>query len=333
MSNRYASKFDSPQGPGDARPTALQVVQDEGLVGKLADKKIVVTGTSSGMGIETVKALAATGAVIYATARNLTKAKEALKEASGHVELIELDNNSLESVRKGASQILEKSGGTLHLLICNAGVMETPYGKTADGFETQFGTNHLSHFLLFELLKDALLRGASSSSSSRVVMVSSMGHSYGPVNWEDYNYKDESKYDPKLAYGNSKTANIYMANQIERVFGSQGLHATSLHPGGVRTGLQEHVSEDVMAEWAKNPQVTNYMSSPAQGAATQVYCAISKEWENKGGVYFENVAPAVPAAEANMAAFTSFGYQPYAYNPEGEEKLWKDSLKLVGVSE
>lgn len=174
--SRYHDAHVDLKGPGDARPTAMQIIKDEGLEGKLSDKTMLVTGTSSGIGITTVEALAATGATVYCTARNLQKGKEALADVlkPGKVELIEMDNDSLDSVRRGAKQFLDKSGGKLNVLVANAGVMTTPEGKSKDGFETQFATNHLAHFLLFQLCKDGLLKSSTKEFNSRVVMVASM---------------------------------------------------------------------------------------------------------------------------------------------------------------
>lgn len=137
MPNRYTPAFASPKGAGDARPTSLDIIKDEGLVDKLADKTMLVTGTSSGIGIETVRALAATGATVFGTVRNLDKGKKALDGIlePGKVELLQMDQDSLQSVRDAAKTFLEKSGGKLNVLVNNAGVMETPEGKTADGFE------------------------------------------------------------------------------------------------------------------------------------------------------------------------------------------------------
>jgi len=156
--------------------------------------------------------------------------------------------------------------------------MATPKGKTQDGFETQFGTCHVAHFYLFQLLKSTLLASSSPSFPSRVVSVSSFGHRSGPIRFEDYNF-EKGDYDPWVAYGQAKTANIYMANEIERRYGSRNLHATSLHPGGIWSGLQDPGMKEAMKG---NEVVNNYMKSAEQGAATSVYAAVSEEWKNKG---------------------------------------------------
>ena len=159
MPNRYTQSHVSPKGAGDARPTASSIIHDENLVNALADKTFLITGTSSGIGIPTARALAETGARVFCTVRDVAKGQKALADilTSGGVELIEMELESLASVRKGASTFLQKSGGKCNVLICNAGIMACPQAKTQDGFERQFGTNHLAHFLLFQLVKDALL--------------------------------------------------------------------------------------------------------------------------------------------------------------------------------
>lgn len=331
--SRYAAAHTKPQGPGDARPTALQIVKDEELEGKLKGKVIVVTGTSSGIGIETARALAATGATLYLTARDLKKAQDALVGIleEGRVELVQLDNASFDSVRAAASTILSKSNDQVNILVNNAGIMAIPDLQfTKDKHELQFGTNHLSHFLLFQLLKPALLASSTPGFHSRVVNVSSNAHSQGGINESDnYNY-EKGGYHPWGAYAQSKTANIYMANEIDRRYGSKGLHATSVHPGIIGTGLTVHVPPEAFAEFVKNPDIANSIKSVEQGAATTVWAAIAKEWENKGGKYLADVG--VPGEKKNPVP-SDPGYVAHAYDPEKEERLCKDSLKLVDIQD
>ncbi|CAD6575606.1 MAG: hypothetical protein ASARMPREDX12_007391 [Alectoria sarmentosa] len=328
MPSRYAAVHQNSKGPGDARPTALDIVKDEKLSGKLADKAILITGCSSGIGIETAKALNTTGARLFLGVRNTTKGQAALSDIlkPGHVELLQMDLNSLDSVRSAAEEFKQKSE-TLNLLINNAGVMATPEGQTADGFETQFGTNHLGHFLLFQLLKATLLASSTPPFNSRVVCLSSSGHRGAGVRFDNnYNF-EKGDYAPWTAYGQSKTANIYMANEIERRYGSKGLHGLSVMPGGIMTGLQVHVRDQIAAGL---DAARNYMKSPEQGAATTVYAALSQEWEGKGGRYLEDCQE---AEETDDASPLAAGYHPRAYNEEGEKKLWADSLQFVGIKE
>lgn len=327
MSSRYAAVHQNSKGPGDARPTAFDIVNDEGLQGKLTDKVFLVTGCSSGIGIETAKALNTTGAKLFLGVRDTTKGQAALSDIlkPGHVELLKMDLNSLDSVRTAAEEFKSKSK-SLNILINNAGVMATPQGKTVDGFETQFGTNHLSHFLLFQLLKPTLISSSTPTFNSRVVCVSSSGHRGGGIQFDNYNF-ERGDYSPWAAYGQSKTANIYMANEIERRYGAKGVHGLSLMPGGIKTGLQVHVEDQLAAamEAAKD-----LMKSPEQGAATTVYAALSKEWEGRGGRYLEDCQE---AAQVESAGLGALGYHPRAYNEEGEKRLWADSLKFVGIED
>ena len=327
MSSRYAAVHQNPKGAGDARPTALDIINDEGLQGKLTDKVVLITGCSSGIGIETAKALNTTGARLFLGVRDTAKGQAALSDIlkPGHVELLKMDLNSLDSVRTAAEEFKHKSK-TLNILINNAGVMATPEGKTVDGFETQFGTNHLAHFLLFQLLKAALLASSTPSFNSRVVCLSSSGHRGAGVQFDDYNF-EKGNYAPWKAYGQSKTANIYMANEIERRYGAKGLHGLSVMPGGIMTGLQVHVMDQLSAGL---DAMRDYMKSPEQGAATTVYAALSKEWEGSGGRYLEDCQESGKTEDPWPLAV---GYHPRAYNEEGEKKLWADSLRFVGVKD
>jgi NAD(P)-dependent dehydrogenase (short-subunit alcohol dehydrogenase family) len=299
--------------------------------GKLEGKTILITGCSSGIGIETARALKATGARLFVTARDLTKGRQALSDIlePGKVDLLLLDLNSLASVRKAAAEFLSASNNQLNILINNAGVMETPEGVTADGFETQFGTNHLAHFLLFQLLKPALLASSDPSFQSRVVSLSSMGHRYFPPKMDNLMLKGE--YNPQHAYAHSKTANIWFANEIERRYGASGLHALSLHPGGIATGLQVHVSDEVKKIWGANEAVLKYMKSPEQGAATTVWAAVAKVWEGKGGKYLDDCQVGEPVPEGYE--LLDSGYEKWAYDEEKEGKLWKMSNEWVGFEE
>ena len=167
-----------------------------------------------------MRALYATGGHVFGTVRNVEKGQKAVDDvksrtkSGGKITLIEMDMESLASVRTAAESFLKQSK-QLNILINNAGVMATPEGKTKDGFETQFGVNHLAHFLFFQLLKPTLLASSSADFPSRVVSVSSFGHRYGEVRFHDYNFTEEDSYNPSLSYGQSKTANIWLANEIE----------------------------------------------------------------------------------------------------------------------
>ncbi|KAL3475990.1 putative short-chain dehydrogenase/reductase [Aspergillus californicus] len=330
MTTRYADVHKNPQGPGDARPTALQVVRDEGLEGQLPGCSILVTGVSSGIGVETAKALFTTGATLYLTARNLDKAKKALGDIaqSPRVHFLQLDLESLGSVRACAGQLLSMTK-TLNILIANAGVMATPEGRTKDGFEIQIGTNYLGHFLLFLLLRPALLAATSPQRNSRVIFLSSIAHRYSEVMFENINLSGE--YEKWKAYGQSKCALLWAANEIDRRYASQGLRAFSIQPGGIRTGLLQYMSDEEKNGLYRDPILGPQFKSPEQGAATSVWGAVSRALEGSGGKYLEDVqiAKAYDASEGQWAP----GYFPHAYSPEKEKKLWEMSLNLVAENE
>ncbi|KAL1611920.1 hypothetical protein SLS60_000143 [Paraconiothyrium brasiliense] len=332
--SRYAEAHVSPQGPGDARPTAIQIIKDEGAEGKLVGKVVVITGTSSGIGIETARALSLTGAKLLLTARNLEKAKTALGDIlePGRVELVEMDNTSLESVRNAGRTILMKSNNQVNILINNAGIMALQkLEKTKDGFEMQFGVNHLAHFLLFQLLKPALLGSATPEFSSRVVNLSSSAHHVAGIN-ESGNYNfEKTEYSDWVSYGQSKTANIYMTNEIERRYGSRGLHATSVHPGMIATGLMQHMDPAMLENFKNDKSAYFQMKSPEQGAATTVWAAIGKEWENKGGEYLAECGKTTRGNDKREVS--GVGFSGWAYDPKEEARLWKDSLEMVGLTD
>ncbi|GES65927.1 short-chain dehydrogenase [Aspergillus terreus] len=324
----YAAAHDAPKGPGDGRPTATQIIGTEGLEGKWTEKTILITGCSSGLGVETARALAKTGATLYLTARDVKKAKVALGNVldRDNVHLLTLDLSSLESVKACAADFLSRSS-SLNILIENAGVMAPPEGRTKEGFETQFGTNHLGHFLLFLLLKPVLLASSTPEFHSRVVILSSSGHRDSEVNFENINL--EGEYHPLKAYGQSKTANLWTANHIERKYGTHGLHAFSVHPGLVMTDLMRHIPRDQVKMQAKNKDLISWLKTPEQGAATTVWAAVSASLESFGGKYLEDCHISKPYREGTDP--WGPGYAPWAYDNEKEAKLWSLSLRSVGM--
>ncbi|KAH8703166.1 short-chain dehydrogenase/reductase-like protein [Talaromyces proteolyticus] len=322
------------QGTGKIRPTALEIIHDQGLLGKLAGKVIVITGATSGIGLETARALSATGATLFLTARDLEKAKTALTGIlePGRVSLVKMDNTSFASIRAAAANILALSNEKVNILINNAGIMGIEELKlTEDGYEMHFATNHLSHFLLFQLLKNALLLSSSPEFHSRVVAISSSAHRVWNLNESDnYNFQNGG-YNHGVAYANSKLANIYMANEIDRRYGQQGLHATSLHPGGVNTNISRHLGSEFVAQIMSDEKLVQMLKTPEQGAATSVLAAVGKEWEDKGGKYLEDCEEAKRGEDDNDVF--GAGYVRQTYDPVNEKRLWKDSLKMVGIAE
>ncbi|KAM0189054.1 hypothetical protein ACHAPA_007845 [Fusarium lateritium] len=328
--SRYASLYVNPEGPGDNRPTALQIVQDEQMQQKLVGKTALVTGVSSGIGIETARALATTGVKLFLTARNLDKAKQALADFwdPDQMELVHLELDSMDSVQAAARNILSKVE-EISIYVANAGVMAIPeLTLTADGFEEQFATNHLSHFLLFELLKPALMKASTPEFQSRVVVVSATAHRiHGIAASDDHNYEKggASAYSPWGAYARSKAANVYMANEIERRYGSEGIHANSVAPGLVASGIGRHVPEEVMLSVISDRM--NHIQSLGQAAATTLTAAVGREWEGRGGVYLSHCVAAERGDDNDVSV--SETYVTHTYNPENEERLWKDSLEMV----
>jgi NAD(P)-dependent dehydrogenase (short-subunit alcohol dehydrogenase family) len=345
--NKYAVAHENPQGPGDARPTAMDIIKDENIEGKLAGKTILITGASAGLGVETVRALALTGATIFAGARDLKKAEKALVGIKGKIELLKVDLASLASVRAAAEEFLQRSRGRLNILINNAGVMAIPIRTlTEDGLESQFATNHIGksflpcpilplltspkgHFLLFQLLKPALLSASTPSFHSRVVILASSGHKMGGIRPDDYNFTDGT-YNDYVAYGQAKTANIYMSNAIERYYGAMGLHAVAVHPGIIMTELTRHMDESVTRAIRSDPMIANITKSVEQGAATTVLAAIGKRYEGIGGKYLEDLGEW--DFEGTNGPY-EHGYASWAFNPALEDKLWKDSNLLIGFEE
>ncbi|KAI2621573.1 short chain dehydrogenase [Xylaria nigripes] len=329
--SRYAKVHAERSGPGDARPTALQIIKDEGREGNMTDKVFLVTGASSGIGIETGRAFAATGAKVYLAVRNLEKGRAACQSflEPGRVELIELDVSKLQSVRAAAAAFLQKSS-KLNVLVCNAGIMTVPTREVSDdGFEMQLATNHLGHFLLFWLLKDTMIKSSTPEFQSRLVNVSSTGHHASEIVWDDFNLEKEGAYDPIVAYGQSKLAQIYHANYVDRHFGPKGLHALSLMPGGiVETGLTKYTPKEMVDGFRQHPVLSMWTKSPEQGAATTVLAAVGREWEGKGGKFLEDCDVSKP--EPYMPNL--MGVKDYAYDEAKETKTWELTLKALKLA-
>lgn len=293
-------------------------------------KVIILTGATSGIGLETARALSTTGATLLLTARDRKKAEASLAGIldPGRVSLVDMDNASLSSVRAAAQQILTQTHGKINILIANAGIMGVPdLTLTEDGYESHFAVNHLSHFLLFSLLKDALLAASTPAFNSRVVLVASSAHRAGPLPEDgDYTFSN-TPYRNDKAYANSKLANIYTASCIERRYGARGLHATSLHPGGIWTNITRYSDPDIIEAITKMPRLVPIFKSPEQGAATSVLAAVGKEWEGRGGVYLEDCDAAL-RGEDDGDGF-ALGYTTWTYSEVEEEKLWKESARMV----
>jgi NAD(P)-dependent dehydrogenase (short-subunit alcohol dehydrogenase family) len=305
----------------------------------LKGKRILVTGVSAGLGVETARSLAAHGAQVVGAARDLNKAKAATeqvrKEAAPHAEpfeLIELDLGNLKSVRACADRLLAK-GQPFDVVIANAGVMATPFGHTADGFETQFGTNHLGHFVLVNRISSLIRDGG------RLVNLSSAGHRYANIDLNDPNF-ERTPYEPFVAYGRSKTANILFAVGFDKRHRDRGVRAAAVHPGGIKTelgryvepGRMEKVVNEINQHLAAQGKGPFQWKSIPQGAATSVWAAVVAPADEIGGRYCENchVGKTVPD-DAPITA-VSEGVRGYALDAKTAEALWKKSEELVGDS-
>jgi NAD(P)-dependent dehydrogenase (short-subunit alcohol dehydrogenase family) len=305
----------------------------------LRGKRILVTGASAGLGVETARSLAAHGAQVVGAARDLAKAEAATahvrKDAAkggGSFELVELDLASLKSVRACADRLLEKDE-PFDVIIANAGVMATPFGHTADGFETQFGTNHLGHFVLVNRIARLIRAGG------RLINLSSAGHRYSNVDLEDPSF-ERTPYEPFVAYGRSKTANILFAVGFDKRHRGRGVRAAAVHPGGIRTelgryaepGRIEKVIEEINRNLAAQGKGPFQWKTVPQGAATSVWAGVVATADEIGGRYCENchVGEIVPADTPITAV--SEGVRGYALDPNNAEALWKKSEELVGES-
>jgi len=313
---------------------------DEVLSGmNLRGKRILVTGVSAGLGIETARAIAARGADVVGAARDLKKAEAATAQvrtdastAGGSFELVALDLASLKSVRECADELLTK-GQFFDVVIANAGVMATPFGHTADGFETQLGTNHLGHFVLINRIAPLLRKG------SRVINLSSAGHRFSNIDLDDPNF-ERTAYEPFVAYGRSKTANILFAVAFDRRHRGRGVRAAAVHPGVIHTELARHMDpsriegmikqmDDQLAAEGKKPFA--WKTIP-QGAATSVWAGVVAPAEEIGGRYCENCHVGEIVPEGVTISGVSEGVRGYALDPNNAEALWKKSEEMVGES-
>jgi len=303
--------------------TALEVIAGHDLTGRDG----IVTGGASGIGVETVRALATAGARVTIATRDLAKAQSvaATLRADTGTDLVEaalLDLGSLASVRAFVDGFLAQRR-PLHLLINNAGIMATPFGLTPDGFELQFGTNHVGHFAL----ATGLLPALKAAGKARVVSLSSIGHRRSDVHYDDINFV-RRPYEPFLGYGQSKTANALFAVGLTQGHAAGGITANAVMPGGILTGLQKHMSreEQIALGWFDEAgNVNTRFKTTEQGAATSIWAAVAPQLEGVGGLYLEDCAVAAPWTEEKPYA----GYMPYALDPDNAERLWSVSEQLI----
>jgi NAD(P)-dependent dehydrogenase (short-subunit alcohol dehydrogenase family) len=305
----------------------------------LRGKRIFVTGVSAGLGVETARSLAAHGAHVVGAARDLMKAEAATAQVrkdaeanGGSFELVALDLADLKSVRRCADALLAK-GEPFDVVIANAGVMATPFAHTADGFEMQFGTNHLGHFVLVNRIAPLLRKGG------RLINLASAGHRFSNVDLDDPNFV-KTPYEPFVAYGRSKTANILFAVAFDRRHRGNGLRAAAVHPGGIQTELDRHLDrvqlqktiEQMNMQLASAGKAPFQLKTIPQGAATSVWAAVVAPADEIGGQYCENCHVGKIVPDDVTITAVSEGVRGYALDPKNAEALWKKSEEMVGES-
>ncbi|WP_421854975.1 SDR family NAD(P)-dependent oxidoreductase [Novosphingobium sp.] len=308
---------------------------DDVLAGiDLTGKRVLVTGVSAGLGVETARALVSHGAEVIGTARDLAKAAKALADAgleSAAVQLVRLDLADLASARSAADTLCADAL-PLDLVIANAGVMAPPFALTTDGFETQFGTNHLGHFVFVNRIASLMRPG------SRLVMLASSGHRFANVDLEDPNFATTA-YEPFIGYGRSKTANVLFAVEFDRRYRALGLRATAVHPGGIRTELARHMGgeklqllfDQINADLASEGKPPMEWKTPQQGAATTLWAGLVADADEVGGRYCEDCQVSPVIADGSIG-FGSPGVRPYALDPETAKALWTRSEEWVAES-
>jgi len=303
--------------PFDATSTADDVLAGVDLHGRRA----IVTGGASGIGLETARALAGAGAEVTLAVRDQAAGQRAARqivETTGNpwLRVLPLDLTEPRSIRT----FLDIWSGPLHALVLNAGVMAAPLRRTRQGFELQFATNHLGHFVLATGLHPTL----AGSEGARVVSVSSAAHLRSDVVLDDLHFRNRP-YDPWLAYAQSKTANVLFAVEAQRRWADHGITVNALTPGGIRTNLQRHLSADELARMQVRAAQGPGWKTPQQGAAMSALLAASPLVEDVGGRYFEDCNEAEPHREG-----TSTGVADYALDPDAAARLWDVSRELIG---
>ncbi|EHK20559.1 uncharacterized protein TRIVIDRAFT_69086 [Trichoderma virens Gv29-8] len=341
--DRYAAAHASRNGPGDARPTALQIIADEYQYGNtdeacFSELVIVITGATSGIGYETARALYSAGAKLLITARDANKAKSIIEKIVSSIppvegrqyqiiEVIPMDMGSLASVRRAAEEILNKAEH-INVLINNAGIAGIPFEQTEDGLERTWAVNYVAPFLLTYLLLPRLEAGSTKNRHSRIVNLSTTGHRLFPAHLDDPNFKI-TPYEPMSAYATSKLAVIHHANFIDRHFSTHGVRAVSLHPGTVHTPMLQAYTSQRSENVELPPGYGQELKSVEQGAATTVFAAIASCLEDQGGVYLENCSYGKDAT-ADFGTMDG-GYAAFAFDEVVEERLWKETCKLLEV--
>ncbi|MFD3521952.1 SDR family NAD(P)-dependent oxidoreductase [Streptomyces sp. NPDC058653] len=303
--------------PFDAGSTAAEVVAGIDLTGRRA----VVTGASSGIGVETARALAGAGAEVTLAVRDTHTGERVAEDITGTTGSRRLSVVPLDLAdRRSVADFVAAWEGPLHILINNAGVMYTPEVRTPEGWELQFATNHLGHFALATGLHGAL----ADADRARIVALTSVGHLLQGMRFDDIDFR-EGVFDTRLAYGQSKTAVVLFTIEANRRWAADGITANAVHPGAVMTNLSRHMSRE---ELDKAVASGYSFKTPQQGAATSVLVATWPGLEGIGGRYFEDCNEAHPHREG-----TSGGVAPHAQDPSAAERLWQVSLDMLAAAE
>jgi NAD(P)-dependent dehydrogenase (short-subunit alcohol dehydrogenase family) len=299
----------------------------------LSGRTVFVTGANSGLGRESARSLAAAGARLIMAGRDLALlegAANAIREQSPEaaLETIVCDLGDLARVRDCGAEARERFK-RIDVLINNAGVMACPPARTKDGFERQFGTNHLGHFALTSELMPMLLAGARQGGGARIVNLSSRGHHIAAVDFDDPHFERRT-YNEWVSYGQSKTANVLFTVGLEQRFAGAGVHAFAVHPGGIETNLGRHLDPDqarALTESVRASDPDFAYKTIAQGAATQVWAAIAEQLDGTGGVYCEDCHIAAVDDESRNS-----GVRSYAVDPANAERLWAMSEAMIGAA-
>ncbi|MEQ5787623.1 SDR family NAD(P)-dependent oxidoreductase [Erythrobacter sp. NFXS35] len=308
----------------DKDTTADEVLADKDLSGQT----VFITGANSGLGQETARAMAAKGAHVVMAGRDQGKLDDAVsairaEHPDAKLDTIVCDLGNLESIRAATSRARQRFD-TIDVLINNAGVMASPLMHTADGFELQFGTNHLGHFALTGELMPLIERGT----AKRIVNLSSRAHHMAPANLDDPNFEHRD-YNPWVSYGNAKTANVLFTVELERRYALRDIHAYAVHPGGINTNLSRHLDEEMTAaliERVKKSDSNFAFKTIPQGAATTCWAATAPELEGKGGAYCEDCHVAEVDDQSSAG-----GVRSYALDPDAARRLWTISEEMTGV--
>ena len=312
-----AAQDQHPIGSGfGGKTTAQEIVGDRDLTGR----NYIVTGGASGIGLETVRALAGAGGHVTVPVRDRAKAEAALADLPGQITIADMDLADIATVRRFAADYAA-AGKPLHGLINNAGVMACPLARVGKAWEYQFAVCHLGHFAL----TIGLERNLKAANGARVVALSSIGHARSDILWDDPHFERHA-YEKWTAYGQAKTADALFAIGVDTRWQGEGVRAFSVHPGGIFTPLQRHLAEEEMvalgwkaADGSIPPAVAAMFKTPEQGAATSLWCALSPQLDGRGGVYCEDCDVARLAGDDSPRWAH---VRPWACSDEGAARLW-----------